>query len=96
MNGLTQIVEAEFDKTDIENGWFVFISRDKKKVKIIYWRDSGLAMWQYRLEKQNFEMGKSRLTSAKSIDWNSLGKFLDGLNIFEGEKHEIIKRKRCS
>lgn len=96
MNGLAAVVEAEFTSGVLASSWFVFISRDKRKVKIIYWRGSGLALWQYRLEEQSFQMGRPRYLLTKNISWGDLKKFLDGYNIFAGEKHEELNVKRYS
>ncbi len=96
MNGLVQIIESEFDHRILETSWFVFIARNKKTVKLIYWRGCGLAMWQYRLEDQSFILGRPRLLLTKTITWKDLERFLDGFNIFEGEPHKKIILKRHS
>jgi transposase len=96
MNGLSVLAETAFGQDELKISWFVFISRDKKKVKILYWRGSGLAMWQYRLEKDLFEMGRPRRKIPKRISWKELGLFLDGYNIFEGLPHDRSLPKRYS
>ena len=96
INGLSQIIDLEFPKGSLLDSWFVFISRNRKQVKIVYWRSSGLCLWQYRLEKEKFTFTHSRNTIKYGISWQSLKRFLDGFNIFEGEAHEIIKPKRNS
>lgn len=96
MNGLSAIVETEFSKGILATSWFVFISRDKKTVKLIYWRGSGLCLWQYRLEQESFELGKPRYLLSKNISFSELRKFLDGYNIFAGEKHKRLSVKRMS
>jgi transposase len=39
---------------------FVFVSTDKKKAKILYWRDTGVALLQMRLERDLFKVGSPR------------------------------------
>ena len=96
LNGLTQIVELECPQGSLKDSWFVFISRNKKQVKLLYWRGSGLCLWQYRLEKQRFEIPSLRSSMQYGISWRNLRRFLDGYNIFEGSAHEQIKPKRFS
>lgn len=96
MNGLCHIIESEFPERSLDSSWFVFISRNKKQVKLIYWRGSGLAMWQYRLESEKFTLPNPRPTNSYGISWRNLERFLNGLNIFEGEVHERIRAKRMS
>jgi transposase len=95
VNGLATIVDHEF-RGELFSGWFVFLSSDKKKVKILYWRETGFALWSLRLEKSLFEMGKPRFTEKKVITWRDLGRLLDGYNIFAGPPHEKIPAKRFS
>ena len=96
MNGLTQIVELECPQGNLKDSWFVFISRNKKQVKLLYWRGAGLCMWQYRLEKEKFVMPRLRPSMQYGVSWKNLRLFLDGYNIFEGSAHESIKPKRFS
>ncbi len=96
LNGLAQIIDSEFPKGRLNDCWFIFISRNNKQVKLIYWRNSGLCLWQYRLDSESFKVRKPRLESNKSISWKDLQRFLDGFNIFEGEAHLTKKPKRYS
>ena len=45
INGLCYIVESEFENELFDNNWFIFISKDKKEVKLLYWRKTGFALW---------------------------------------------------
>ena len=93
INGLSAIVEDEFKARSLEDSWFVFISRDKKKVKLLYWRGAGLCLWQYRLDSKKFDLGRPRSVVNREISWSDLGLFLDGYNIFS---HGREKLKRYS
>lgn len=94
MNGLSQIIESEFAAGSLSRSWFVFISRDKKQVKLIYWRGSGLALWQYRLEKQRFTISFGDRSNNWSISIKDLTRFLNGYNIFEGDSHDLFCIKK--
>ena len=96
LNGLCLIIEGEFGTDCLMDSWFVFVSKDKKKAKIVYWRQTGFALWQFRLEKDLFELGSPRISSKGVISWKNLGLFLDGYNIFHGEPHARKKVKRYS
>lgn len=94
--GLAAIIDLELPGEMRGGHWFVFVSTDKKKAKIIYWRGTGLALWQIRLERDLFKLGSPRLLATRQISWRDLGRFLDGLNIFDGAPHEVTKPKRFS
>lgn len=94
--GLAIIVEAEFAGEIFQGNWFVFIAGDKKKAKILYWRGTGFAMWQFRLDKDLFNLGRRRFTGRCELTWRDLGRLLDGLNVFKGNPHEKTSPKRFS
>lgn len=95
VNGLAGIVDAEF-RGELFSSWFIFFSADKKKAKILYWRQTGFALWSLRLEKSLFELGRPRFCGKMTISWQNLGLLLDGYNIFAGAPHEQVPPKRFS
>lgn len=94
--GLAAIVDSELPGELMQGHWFVFVSSDKRKAKILYWRGSGLALWQLRLERELFKVGSPRVDATRAVTWRDLGRLLDGLNIFAGEAHNVTKPKRFS
>ena len=94
--GLAAIVDCEMPGEMRHGHWFVFVATDKKKAKVLYWRGTGVALWQMRLERDLFKVGSPRSIATRMLTWRDLGRFLDGLNIFEGVAHEATKPKRFS
>ncbi len=92
--GLAAIVDLELPGEMRAGHWFVFVSIDKKKAKILYWRGTGVALWQMRLERDLFKVQSPRSQATRTLSWRDLGRFLDGLNIFEGVAHAPTKPKR--
>jgi transposase len=95
-SGLAMIVEAEFISEIFQGTWFVFVAQDKKKAKILYWRGTGFALWQFRLEKDLFNLGQRRFTDNCQLTWRDLGRLLDGYYVFKGKAHETVSPKRFS
>jgi len=94
--GLAAIVDLELPGELTAGHWFVFASADKKKAKILYWRGTGLALWQLRLERDLFKVGSPRVTATRTLTWCDLGRLLDGFNVFESTPHAVTKAKRFS
>lgn len=55
---LSRQVQEELERSVIAGGIFVFVSRCRKKVKLLYWDRDGYAMWMKRLEAGAFRIEK--------------------------------------
>lgn len=53
---LSEQIRAELKRTPLSGGYFVFFSRSRKKVKVLYWDRDGYAMWLKRLEAGSFKV----------------------------------------
>ncbi|MCP4887188.1 MAG: IS66 family insertion sequence element accessory protein TnpB, partial [Planctomycetaceae bacterium] len=58
INGLSAMVELEFDLDPFAEALFVFCNRQRDKVKILYWEKNGFCLWYKRLEKDRFKWPK--------------------------------------
>lgn len=53
---LSEKIKTELKRTPLAGGYFVFMSRCRKKVRILYWDRDGYALWQKRLEAGVFKV----------------------------------------
>jgi transposase len=53
-DGLCAIIETSLKKEVINGGYFVFLNRQRDRMKLLYWDLDGLAIWYKRLEKGRF------------------------------------------
>ena len=53
---LAEKIRAELNRLPLSGGAYVFFSRSRKKIKILYWDKDGYAMWLKRLEAGAFEV----------------------------------------
>ncbi len=53
---LAEDAKAGFGVAPIDGGYFVFLSRKRDKVKILYWDEDGFALWYKRLEAGAFRV----------------------------------------
>ncbi len=96
INGLALTIEHELKEILVEDGtFFVFISRDRKKVKCLYWDRSGMALWTKSLESEKFLFGRSRIgkmeLSAEKLEW-----LLSGIDISKINRHKDVNLKKIS
>lgn len=80
INGLSILVENALGGNLFSGDLFVFCNRKKTLVKILYWDFNGFALWQKRLEKEQFSWPKNKGAAAE-IESRELEWLLAGLDI---------------
>jgi len=53
---LSEKIKTELKRTPMTGGLYVFLSRSRKKVRILYWDRDGYAIWFKRLEAGIFKV----------------------------------------
>lgn len=87
-DSLSQLVAEHFSHNSLDGSLYVFISRDRKKVKILHWDGDGYWLHYKRLETSTFRIatrddGKEELTGV------DLKRLLQGIDL----RRIILARK---
>ena len=86
-DSLAALAESELEENPASGAFFVFLNRNRNRIKILYFEAGGFCLWMKRLEAGTFPLplgdGKKQL-----IDYATLTMLLDGL--------KIVKMKRFS
>ena len=83
INGLSSIVLEEMRMPFQCDRLFVFVSRCGRRLKLIYWDQTGFALWYKRLEKQRFRWPKDHEDEAVSSSSDQLRQLLYGFDVFQ-------------
>jgi transposase len=68
-------------RLDIFSGHlFVFFSRRRDRVRVVYWDRDGIAMWTKRLERGRYRLQRHD-HAIRSIDATELGLILEGIDL---------------
>ena len=59
INGLSILIQEEMECDPFSGSLYLFCSKNKRLLKIIYWDKNGFCLWQKRLEKHTFPWPKS-------------------------------------
>ncbi len=80
INGLSLLVEEQFELDLFSGSFFVFCNRKRDIVKILYWSNNGFCVWMKRLEKDVFRWPESEQeiveVSQSALEW-----LLQGLDL---------------
>ncbi len=55
INGLSLLVEQQMQLPPFSGALFVFCNRQRDKLKVLYWDQTGFCLWQKRLEQDKFK-----------------------------------------
>lgn len=87
IDGLCAIIKHEMLQNPMQKSLFLFRNKNRDKIKILYWDDTGYALWYKRLEKNLFpwpiEMeDKTIYISHKQFSW-----LLQGIDSWKIKPH---------
>ena len=72
-------VKQDIDKSVLRGGLYVFVSRERSRVKILYWDRDGYALWYKRLEAGVFRVEKR--DGVEELSGVDLRNLLDGVEL---------------
>lgn len=85
INGLAQIVQDELELNLFRKALFLFCSRDRRKIKILYWDRNGFCLWQKRLEHDRFPW-PTREDEVRKLTYAQFEMLLSGIDFFQAHR----------
>jgi len=90
ITGLAAIVEGDMQSAPLAGALFAFCSRDRRKIKLLYWDRTGFALWQKRLEKAKFPWPKKMQDAVIQLKPHEMEWLLDGIEFWRMKPHETL------
>jgi transposase len=91
INGLSVIIAADMELPVMSGALFIFCNKSQDKLKILYWDNTGFALWYKRLEQDKFKWPRATLGGCMKLTNQQLTWLLSGHNIIG---HQSIKSLR--
>lgn len=85
--GLSSYVNLSFSESSGMKNLFVFCNRFRDKIRILYWDDTGYALWHKVLDEEKFRWPKSDACEIR-VTIDKFRWLLAGLSIDEVKPHE--------
>lgn len=83
VDSLASIVRSVFEHDPLTGHLYVFFSKRRDRVRVIYWDRNGFAMWTKRLEKGRFHapVYAERKLRVAAMDASDLALILEGIDL---------------
>jgi transposase len=82
IDGLRAVVEQVLKKNPDEGHLFVFVGKQKDKLKILFWDKNGYVLYFKRLERGRFQMPAADVNRTKVVlEAAELAMLLDGIDL---------------
>lgn len=75
-DGLCGVVRNEWKKNPLSGDVFIFLSKQRNKIKLLHWQNDGFVIYSKRLEKGTFELPKD---NSIAITAHQLQFIMDGI-----------------
>ena len=92
-DGLHAMVREHLDLDPFAGHLFVFASRRRDRVKILYWDRDGFAVWSKRLEEGTYALpSREAEERRREITAQELGALLSGIDLTQAERRKRYRR----
>lgn len=85
-DGLSGIVRNEFLQNPLSGDIFIFLNKQRNRIKILHWQGDGFAIYYKRLEKGTFEVPQHKCLSSGLITSQQLMLIMEGIQLSSVKK----------
>ncbi len=90
INGLSLIVSEVMLLSPFDRALFVFCNKRRTQLKVLYWDDTGFALWQKRLERDKFKWPKRVNAETLNINYEQWRWLLRGFDYTQIKPHQSL------
>lgn len=90
INGLSVIVQDEMALSPFDRALFVFCNKRRTQLKVLYWDETGFALWQKRLERDKFKWPRRWPNDPVVLDHEQWQWLLRGFDIAQLKPHKTL------
>ena len=91
ITGLSTIAAQQMKQDVFSGALFLFASKNRKRMKILYWDKTGFCLWTKRLEKDRFPWPNTS-EEAMELTFQQMKMLLSGIDFFREHKPFVYKK----
>lgn len=92
IDGLAALVASVFGADPFCGQLFVFVSKRRDRVKILYWDRHGFALWYKRLERGRF--ANAAVLAEQAVSASELALWLEGVDLVRTRRFAHVSASR--
>lgn len=90
IDGLSVLVQECMGQNLFGANLFLFVSRDKRKIKLLFWDQTGFALFYKRLEQDRFPVERKREAKTIELERQQLEWLLSGIEWWKLKRHAPV------
>jgi transposase len=96
IDGLLALVVGVMQHNPLSGCLFIFINKQRNKLKILMWEKNGFVLWYKRLEQQKFQWPVRSNEAVLVLTGEQLNWLLDGYDVWRMKPHKTLHYERIS
>ena len=90
LHALAVLVESQLQHDPFSSQLYVFCSRQRKGIKMLFWKRNGFCLWQKKLERERFHWPRDASDAVVTLTGQELNSLLDGYDITRMKPHRML------
>jgi transposase len=90
INALSVLVEQELGLNPFASALYVFINRQRNRIKALYWHRNGFCLWQKRLERDKFAWPTDQNSPTQTCSLAEFGWLIEGFDLTKNKPHQTL------
>ncbi len=90
IGGLSVLVEQGLELNLFGSALYVFINRQRNKIKVLYWHRNGFCLWLKRLESEKFAWPRNGAAATHTINLQEFEWLLEGFDLWRNQPHKTL------
>lgn len=90
ISGLSVLVEQELQLNPFGSALYVFINRQRNKIKVLYWHRNGFCLWLKRLESEKFAWPGPGDVATHTLNLQQFEWLLEGFDLWRNQPHKTL------